>query len=237
MAPPEKVIPLPVETEFEFSDTNAMTCLLCTRQFKNLDQLKRHNKESDLHKVRSHLSRQFPPSHPDTNLFDRETSKTPTYATLRATRLKPRRPRPNSPSTATELRSGVSCTINLISLFLSPAGRRLQANGSTPRVRPRPLHPRRRLSTPVKTRLTSATSCCALWAGRKAQDLEQMAREEWNLCEQHLVKLYRTIVADVRFTDRRPSMHKVLAWAQVKVKRLASLPKGTRAMSSRRRKR
>lgn len=53
MAPPEKVIPLPVETEFEFSDTNAMTCLLCARQFKNLDQLKRHNKESDLHKVSS----------------------------------------------------------------------------------------------------------------------------------------------------------------------------------------
>ncbi|CDO69037.1 hypothetical protein BN946_scf184834.g44 [Trametes cinnabarina] len=38
------------ETEFEFSDTNALTCLLCARQFKSLDQLKRHNKESDLHK-------------------------------------------------------------------------------------------------------------------------------------------------------------------------------------------
>ena len=43
--------PAPVEAEFEFSDTTAMTCLLCARQFKNLDQLKRHNKESDLHKV------------------------------------------------------------------------------------------------------------------------------------------------------------------------------------------
>ncbi|PCH38792.1 hypothetical protein WOLCODRAFT_136443 [Wolfiporia cocos MD-104 SS10] len=42
--------PVPVEAEFEFSDTNAMTCLLCARQFKSLDQLKRHNKESDLHK-------------------------------------------------------------------------------------------------------------------------------------------------------------------------------------------
>ncbi|KAL5532946.1 hypothetical protein ACEPAF_4720 [Sanghuangporus sanghuang] len=39
-----------VETEFEFSDTKAITCLLCSRQFKSLDQLKRHNKESDLHK-------------------------------------------------------------------------------------------------------------------------------------------------------------------------------------------
>ena len=38
------------EAEFEFSDTSAMTCLLCARQFKSLDQLKRHNKESDLHK-------------------------------------------------------------------------------------------------------------------------------------------------------------------------------------------
>ncbi|EJF62555.1 hypothetical protein DICSQDRAFT_103972 [Dichomitus squalens LYAD-421 SS1] len=38
------------ETEFEFSDTKAMICLLCARQFKSLDQLKRHNKESDLHK-------------------------------------------------------------------------------------------------------------------------------------------------------------------------------------------
>ncbi|KAH9923996.1 uncharacterized protein BXZ73DRAFT_91386 [Epithele typhae] len=41
---------LPVEVEFEFSDTTAMTCLLCARQFKALDKLKRHNKESDLHK-------------------------------------------------------------------------------------------------------------------------------------------------------------------------------------------
>lgn len=39
------------EPEFEFSDTKAMTCLLCARQFKSLDVLKRHNKESDLHKV------------------------------------------------------------------------------------------------------------------------------------------------------------------------------------------
>ncbi|KIP07987.1 hypothetical protein PHLGIDRAFT_70177 [Phlebiopsis gigantea 11061_1 CR5-6] len=42
--------PAPAELEFEFSDTTAITCLLCARQFKTLDQLKRHNKESDLHK-------------------------------------------------------------------------------------------------------------------------------------------------------------------------------------------
>ncbi|KAJ7285587.1 hypothetical protein C8J57DRAFT_1285256 [Mycena rebaudengoi] len=39
-----------VEGEFEFSDVGALTCLLCARQFKTVDQLKRHNKESDLHK-------------------------------------------------------------------------------------------------------------------------------------------------------------------------------------------
>ncbi|KAJ8585118.1 hypothetical protein M405DRAFT_853780 [Rhizopogon salebrosus TDB-379] len=42
--------PQPVEAELEFSDTDALTCLLCARAFKSLDQLKRHNKESDLHK-------------------------------------------------------------------------------------------------------------------------------------------------------------------------------------------
>jgi len=38
------------EPDFAFSDTDAKTCLLCSRQFKSLDQLQRHNKESDLHK-------------------------------------------------------------------------------------------------------------------------------------------------------------------------------------------
>ncbi|KAF9476607.1 hypothetical protein BDN70DRAFT_882223 [Pholiota conissans] len=38
------------ESEFEFSDTVSLMCLLCARQFKTLDVLKRHNKESDLHK-------------------------------------------------------------------------------------------------------------------------------------------------------------------------------------------
>ncbi|KAH9890700.1 hypothetical protein C8Q73DRAFT_705276 [Cubamyces lactineus] len=48
-APVKSATP-PAETEFEFSDTTALICLLCARQFKSLDQLKRHNKESDLHK-------------------------------------------------------------------------------------------------------------------------------------------------------------------------------------------
>lgn len=41
----------PPETEFQFSDINGLTCLLCARQFKTLDQLKLHNVKSDLHKV------------------------------------------------------------------------------------------------------------------------------------------------------------------------------------------
>ncbi|KAJ3504869.1 hypothetical protein NLJ89_g7716 [Agrocybe chaxingu] len=48
------------EAEFEFSDVAALMCLLCARQFKSLDQLKRHNKESDLHKK----------NHKDANLRD-----------------------------------------------------------------------------------------------------------------------------------------------------------------------
>ncbi|KAI0747699.1 hypothetical protein C8Q80DRAFT_1336748 [Daedaleopsis nitida] len=54
VAPVQPVVkattPPQIESEFEYSDTVAMTCLLCARQFKSLDQLKRHNKESDLHK-------------------------------------------------------------------------------------------------------------------------------------------------------------------------------------------
>ncbi|KAI0792912.1 hypothetical protein C8Q75DRAFT_751903 [Abortiporus biennis] len=77
-APPPKVAtpeakaksatPVAVEAEFEFSDTNAKTCLLCARQFKSLDQLRRHNNESDLHKK----------NHKDANLRDvaREKAKT-----------------------------------------------------------------------------------------------------------------------------------------------------------------
>lgn len=47
---------MPEEAEFEFSDLVKVACLLCARQFKTLDQLKKHNKESDLHKVFLNLS-------------------------------------------------------------------------------------------------------------------------------------------------------------------------------------
>jgi RNA-binding protein 5/10 len=46
------------EAEFEFADVNALTCLLCSRQLKTLDLLKKHNQASDLHKVRSSLLKQ-----------------------------------------------------------------------------------------------------------------------------------------------------------------------------------
>ncbi|PPQ89061.1 hypothetical protein CVT25_006433 [Psilocybe cyanescens] len=39
------------DVELEFSDIATLTCLLCSRQFKTTDQLKRHNKESALHKA------------------------------------------------------------------------------------------------------------------------------------------------------------------------------------------
>jgi len=38
------------ETEFDFADIDALMCFLCARQFKSIEQLKRHNKESGLHK-------------------------------------------------------------------------------------------------------------------------------------------------------------------------------------------
>ena len=39
----------PDEVEFELSDLSKLSCTLCTRQFKTLDQLRKHNKGSDLH--------------------------------------------------------------------------------------------------------------------------------------------------------------------------------------------
>jgi RNA-binding protein 5/10 len=44
----------PDEVEFEFSDLLKLACMLMmlsTRQFKTLNQLRKHNKGSDLHKV------------------------------------------------------------------------------------------------------------------------------------------------------------------------------------------
>jgi len=42
--------PATPENDFEYSDVTGMACLLCSRKFKTPDQLRRHNKESDLHK-------------------------------------------------------------------------------------------------------------------------------------------------------------------------------------------
>lgn len=39
--------------EFEYSDATTFACFLCSRGLKTLDQLKRHNAESDLHKART----------------------------------------------------------------------------------------------------------------------------------------------------------------------------------------
>jgi len=61
LTPSREVSPGP-EGEFEFSDVSALMCLLCARQFKNLDQLKRHNKDSDLHKVRILFRPSLPPT-------------------------------------------------------------------------------------------------------------------------------------------------------------------------------
>ena len=47
----ENTEPPASESDFEFADINALMCLLCARQFKSVEQLKRHNKESDLHKA------------------------------------------------------------------------------------------------------------------------------------------------------------------------------------------
>ncbi|ELU44516.1 G-patch domain-containing protein [Rhizoctonia solani AG-1 IA] len=41
----------PVAEELPYGDSNAMTCLLCSRQFKTVEMLKRHSNESELHKT------------------------------------------------------------------------------------------------------------------------------------------------------------------------------------------
>ncbi|KAL1689723.1 hypothetical protein GGG16DRAFT_103534 [Schizophyllum commune] len=50
-APPVPTIAAaPPTNDFEFADTDALMCLLCGRQFKTMDVLGRHNRESELHK-------------------------------------------------------------------------------------------------------------------------------------------------------------------------------------------
>jgi len=48
-----------VADEFEYSDVKKTACLLCQRQLKSLDLLRKHNAASDLHKVPS-LSKPAP---------------------------------------------------------------------------------------------------------------------------------------------------------------------------------
>ena len=148
--------PVPVEAEFEFSDTTAITCLLCARQFKTLDQLKRHNKESDLHKVsltvRLCVERR--------SRLHRKTSKMPTYAKSRVKRSKRQRRKQSNPSIATEPPSGASCTTS--PKFRSPRAAALKRprRSATPKVHR--LHRRlpRLQSIPGRTRTMSATGCC-----------------------------------------------------------------------------
>ena len=50
-APVPTIAAAPPTDHFEFADTDALMCLLCGRQFKTMDVLGRHNRESELHKV------------------------------------------------------------------------------------------------------------------------------------------------------------------------------------------
>jgi len=53
--PPKPLGKLPQPDEFEFSDPVKAQCLLCARQLKDLDTLRMHNAQSELHQVGSHL--------------------------------------------------------------------------------------------------------------------------------------------------------------------------------------
>lgn len=45
------------KNDFDYSDTNKMACLLCQRQFKTIEVLRKHTTQSDLHKVCDYLSK------------------------------------------------------------------------------------------------------------------------------------------------------------------------------------
>ena len=155
-APAKSATP-PAETEFEFSDTTSLICLLCARQFKSIDQLKRHNKESDLHKVNRSQYGLFTDS---PNKRVRKTTRTLHCARLPARRCAPHGPRqikPSNPNTATVRQSGVSCTISQTFHDLSQASGR-NPNGSQKGLGPRHLRSRRR-STRGRTTIMLATSC------------------------------------------------------------------------------
>ncbi|KAG8686229.1 hypothetical protein FRC08_012676 [Ceratobasidium sp. 394] len=50
-APSPTIATAPAVEELPYGDPHAMTCLLCSRQFKTVDMLKRHSTESALHKT------------------------------------------------------------------------------------------------------------------------------------------------------------------------------------------
>uniref|UniRef100_D8PWB0 G-patch domain-containing protein n=1 Tax=Schizophyllum commune (strain H4-8 / FGSC 9210) TaxID=578458 RepID=D8PWB0_SCHCM len=56
-APVPAIAVAPSTDEFEFADTDALMCLLCGRQFKTIDVLGRHIRESELHKKNAQDSR------------------------------------------------------------------------------------------------------------------------------------------------------------------------------------
>lgn len=137
--PPPSIIP--EEMEFEFSDLVKLACLLCARQFKTLDQLKKHNKESDLHKVfvlASSIRKML--------TLSSVTSKTRTYGMWRGGKPKPLKPRlkPTVPklrhqNTAIVPRNDALCTINQTSHY--PKAWKISANNGVPRkVRLGPQH-------------------------------------------------------------------------------------------------
>jgi len=137
--------PLPEEVEFEFSDFVKLACMLCARQFKTLDQLKKHNKESDLHKVFLFRHRIL---YQKILMLGSAISKTPTYGMWRGGRSKPLKPLlkqavPQLPhqNIAIGLQNDVSCTTNQTSHY--PKALRISAsNGVRRRARPDRQHPR-----------------------------------------------------------------------------------------------
>ena len=166
------------EDEFEFADTKTFACLLCSRQFKSIEQLRRHNKESDLHKARSLLlcTRYMPDSHLTLSVFffsvfmcrsfsavhlspfsttHRRITRTPTYGKSRRRRRALSRRRPSNRNTGTARPSGVSCIINPT---LRSRSRICLDNENRPKGRRcLPPHPRR--PWPLgRTRITSVTN-------------------------------------------------------------------------------
>lgn len=162
------------EVEFEFSDVNGLMCLLCARQFKSTDQLKRHNKESDLHKARnlqccipSHIHGLTLPSVlPHTMdatcwlLYFRRTSRMLAYGISRDKKLLP-----GKQELSTSLNIGIVpwndefCSTNPILLFQRRTRTWIRTSQRRPVVPLRHLHLRLRLSILVRMPPTWATRC------------------------------------------------------------------------------